>query len=129
MGDIGPNPLLTLCTPPILLDTASATSTAIRMSILSISTAHFAQDTSNEAANLLGEGGNSWSSRQQSLETVSKQLKKAALSNITLATGQSLGPSQGRSLALESDVRQAWLTIHSGRDTGGLHSAVYQRCT
>jgi hypothetical protein len=97
MGNIGPNPLLTLCTPLTLLDTASATSAAIRMSILSISTAHFAHDIppSEVVAPPATQSEFSWSKACDSLETVSGRFKKASLSNITLATGKSVGPGQG----------------------------------
>jgi hypothetical protein len=103
MGNIGPNPLLTLCTPLTLLDTASATSAAIRMSILSISTAHFAHDTpASEIAASTNLSDFNWVTTCNSLETVSGRFKKAALSNITLATGKSVGPAQSRCFLLIS---------------------------
>lgn len=100
MGDIGPNPLLTLCTPLTLLDTGSATSAAIRMSILSISTAHFAHDTLDGPTEVVNVADTTWASRCEALGTVSGRLKKAALSNITLATGKSLNPAEGEYISV-----------------------------
>lgn len=102
MGDIGPNPLLTLCTPLTLLDTGSATSAAIRMSILSISTAHFAHDTLNGPTKVVNLADTTWASRCEALGTVSSRLKKAAISNITLATGKSLNAAEGEVLSESS---------------------------
>ena len=101
MGDIGPNPLLTLCTPLTLLDTGSATSAAIRMSILSISTAHFAHDTLNGPTKVVNLADTTWASRCEALGTVSGRLKKAAISNITLATGKSLNAAEGEYICSE----------------------------
>lgn len=83
MGNIGPNPLLALCTPLNLLDTMTASSAAIRMSILSISTAHFAHET----AEAIGSAAHTpeWQKQKEQLEAMSTKFKKAALSNITLA--------------------------------------------
>jgi hypothetical protein len=83
MGNIGPNPLVTLCTPGKLLDTNSAASAAIRMSILSTSIAHFTYET----ADIVGAAHlpTRWAETKAKLDAVGAKFKKAALSNIFLA--------------------------------------------
>ena len=85
MGNVGPNPLLALCTPLKLLDTASAWAGAIRMSILSISATHFAHETEGSVGKeLLGE---EWDAKRVRLKELSRKFKKAALCNVYLGTG------------------------------------------
>ncbi|KAI9637142.1 fungal-specific transcription factor domain-containing protein [Dioszegia hungarica] len=90
MGNIGPNPLVTLCTPSKLLDTSSAASAAIRMSLLSTSMAHFTYETVDlvGAANL----GRNWASTRARLDAVGRKFKKAALSNIFMAETTETSP-------------------------------------
>ena len=97
MGNIGPNPLLALCTPLRLLDTTSATSAAMRMSMLSISVAHFAHETEQ----VLGVDvlGGTWigGGQKKQLKRMSEKFKKAALSNLTLATTTDASTQHGMS--------------------------------
>lgn len=92
MGNIGPNPLLAICTPHRLLDTKSAASAAMRMSMLSTSVAHFAHDTEHymPAADLPA----SWDEQKAQLKAMSHKFKKAALANILLAAGTDSGAEQ-----------------------------------
>ncbi|WVW78653.1 hypothetical protein I302_100613 [Kwoniella bestiolae CBS 10118] len=97
MGNIGPNPLLALCTPVKLLDTNSAASAAIRMSMLSTGIAHFIHETGSslrntDAALTLGNG--QWERMRGKLKEISGKFKKAALSNITLAASSERSPDQ-----------------------------------
>ncbi|WWC87118.1 uncharacterized protein L201_002004 [Kwoniella dendrophila CBS 6074] len=97
MGNIGPNPLLALCTPIKLLDTNSAASAAIRMSMLSTGIAHFIHETglnikSSSAEQNLGLG--QWQRMRLKLKEISDKFKKAALSNITLAASSERSPDQ-----------------------------------
>ncbi|OCF59004.1 hypothetical protein L486_03502 [Kwoniella mangroviensis CBS 10435] len=97
MGNIGPNPLLALCTPVKLLDTNSAASAAIRMSMLSTGIAHFIHETGSslkntELAVMLGKG--QWERMRGKLKEISGKFKKAALSNITLAASSERSPDQ-----------------------------------
>ncbi|RSH82889.1 hypothetical protein EHS25_005879 [Saitozyma podzolica] len=93
MGNIGPNPLLALCTPLNLLDTSSAACAAIRMSMLSISVTHFVHET-EEAAGVPGMGP-AWSSQKSTLKAMSDKFKKAAVASILLAAGSNPGRAQG----------------------------------
>jgi hypothetical protein len=129
MGDVGQNPLLTLCTPLTLLDTASATSAAIRMSILSISTAHFAHDTLDGPTEVVSVANTTWSSRCEALETVSARFKKAALCNITLATGKSLSPAEGETISSCFYQTGHSLMQHSRQHPGRMHITLYSGCT
>jgi hypothetical protein len=86
MGNIGPNPLLTICASARLLDTACAGSAALRMSILSASTAHLI----SEAGERSSSSGNSswiagWTSLKKSLQGLGEMFRKAAVANIVLA--------------------------------------------
>jgi hypothetical protein len=83
MGNIGPNPLLSLCTPVKLLDTFSAASAALRMSLLSASVTHFLWIT--EAAQ--DQDDERWDHQKASMKALSYKFKQAALTNIMLATG------------------------------------------
>lgn len=93
MGNIGPNPLLALCTPLNLLDTSSAACAAIRMSMLSISVTHFVHET-EEAVGVPGMGP-AWSSQKSTLKAMSDKFKKAAVASILLAAGSNPGRAQG----------------------------------
>ncbi|WVR07883.1 hypothetical protein IAU60_004926 [Kwoniella sp. DSM 27419] len=92
MGNIGPNPLLALCTPVKLLDTNSAASAAIRMSMLSVGLAHFTHETKEAVGP--NELGTSWAVLKENLKEMSNRFKKAALSNITLAAKGEADPQQ-----------------------------------
>ncbi|GFZ52220.1 hypothetical protein JCM24511_09993 [Saitozyma sp. JCM 24511] len=92
MGNIGPNPLLALCTPLNLLDTSSAACAAIRMSMLSISVTHFVHET-EEAVGVPGMGP-AWSSQKSTLKAMSDKFKKAAVASILLAAGSNPGRAQ-----------------------------------
>lgn len=93
MGNIGPNPLLTLCTPNKLLDTSSAASAAIRMSMLSTSIAHFTHETVELVGVVnLGPG---WPDQKGRLDAMGRKFKKAALSNILLAETTETNPEHG----------------------------------
>lgn len=96
MGNIGPNPLLALCTPFRLLDTNSAAAAAMRMSVLSTSVAHYAHETEEAVgkANL----GRMWESQKSQLRAMSEKFKKAAVSNILLCTSSDGGTHQIDSL-------------------------------
>lgn len=95
MGNVGPNPLLALCTPLKLLDTASAWAGAIRMSILSISATHFAHETvGTVGVDMLG-GEREWEGgKRRRLKELSRKFKKAALCNVYLGTAGD-DPHQG----------------------------------
>ncbi|WWC59260.1 uncharacterized protein I303_101810 [Kwoniella dejecticola CBS 10117] len=93
MGNIGPNPLLTLCTPVKLLDTNSAASAAIRMSMLSTAIAHFIHET-NSTLKQSGMGVGQWERMKLKMKEMSNKFKKAALSNITLAASSEKSPDQ-----------------------------------
>jgi hypothetical protein len=97
MGNIGPNPLLALCTPLRLLDTKSAASAAMRMSMLSTSVAHFAHETEEHMG--LPNLGAAWAHQKAQLRTMSEKFKKAALSNITLSASSDNGTHQSESLS------------------------------
>ncbi|KAK8846872.1 hypothetical protein IAR55_005962 [Kwoniella newhampshirensis] len=92
MGNIGPNPLLALCTPLKLLDTNSAASAAIRMSMLSAGVAHFTHETADAVGK--SELGPGWRDQRNKLKEMGNKFKKAALSNITLAARGENGPDQ-----------------------------------
>ncbi|WVQ99110.1 hypothetical protein IAU59_006242 [Kwoniella sp. CBS 9459] len=92
MGNIGPNPLLALCTPLKLLDTNSAASAAIRMSMLSVGIAHFAHETKDTVGP--ARLGPDWENQRQKLKEMGKKFKKAALSNVTLAARGEASPDQ-----------------------------------
>lgn len=94
MGNIGPNPLLALCTPNKLLNTASAASAAIRMSLLSISVAHL----THESVDLIGSSnlGPEWVEQKAKLDEMGKKFKKAALTNIFLAETSETDPEHGK---------------------------------
>ncbi|WVQ84847.1 hypothetical protein IAT38_007004 [Cryptococcus sp. DSM 104549] len=92
MGNIGPNPLLALCTPLKLLDTNSAASAAIRMSMLSAGVAHFTHETADAVSK--EELGRHWEAQRQTLKEMGNKFKKAALSNITLAARSETSPEQ-----------------------------------
>ncbi|WWC67750.1 uncharacterized protein I206_101662 [Kwoniella pini CBS 10737] len=107
MGNIGPNPLLTLCTPVKLLDTNSAASAAIRMSMLSTAIAHFIHETNSllkqsNSSNLglsynlglEGMGVGQWERMKLKMKEMSNKFKKASLSNITLAASSEKSPDQ-----------------------------------
>ncbi|KAK4689735.1 hypothetical protein P7C73_g392, partial [Tremellales sp. Uapishka_1] len=91
MGNIGPNPLLALCTPLSLLDTSSAASAAMRMSMLSTSTTHFAHET----AEALGRGGVGvgWKEKRAAMKELGRKFKRAAQSNVLLASASSANGS------------------------------------
>jgi hypothetical protein len=78
-----PNPLLGLCTPAKLLDTNSAASAALRMSMLSMSVTHLPY------GGALGidptAHGPTWAGQKASLKALGNKFKRAALSNILLA--------------------------------------------
>jgi hypothetical protein len=93
MGNIGPNPLLTLCTPKILLDTTSAASASIRMSMLSTSIAHFTHETVDMIG--LANLGPAWTGQKVKLDEMGRKFKKAALSNILLAENSETNPEHG----------------------------------
>lgn len=92
MGNIGPNPLLAVCTPLKLLDTNSAASAAIRMSMLSVGVAHFTHETKDAVGK--NELGRNWEIQRKKLKEMGSKFKKAALSNITLAARAQNGPDQ-----------------------------------
>ncbi|AFR97193.2 hypothetical protein C343_05329 [Cryptococcus neoformans C23] len=92
MGNIGPNPLLAVCTPLKLLDTNSAASAAIRMSMLSVGVAHFTHETKDAVGK--NELGRNWETQRKKLKEMGSKFKKAALSNITLAARAQNGPDQ-----------------------------------
>lgn len=110
MGNIGPNPLVTLCTPSKLLDTSSAASAAIRMSLLSTSMAHFTYETVDlvGAANL----GRNWASTRARLDAVGRKFKKAALSNIFMAETTETSPEASECIDVCSENR-AHLVVDS----------------
>jgi hypothetical protein len=83
MGNIGPNPLLSLCTPVKLLDTFSAASAALRMALLSASVTHFLWVA--EAA--LDHPDEHWERQKASMKALSYKFKQDALTYIMLATG------------------------------------------
>lgn len=83
MGNIGPNPLLAICTPLRLLDTNSAASAAMRMSMLSTSIAHYAHETGQLLYN--NQVPAVWADQKAQLKAMSNKFKKAALSNILLS--------------------------------------------
>ncbi|OCF32134.1 hypothetical protein I316_06290 [Kwoniella heveanensis BCC8398] len=105
MGNIGPNPLLALCTPLKLLDTNSAASAAIRMSMLSVGIAHFTHETKDTVG--LAELGPNWENQRQKLKDMGKKFKKAALSNVTLAARGEASPDQTCTLLCIRDVISA----------------------
>ncbi|WRT64943.1 uncharacterized protein IL334_001883 [Kwoniella shivajii] len=95
MGNIGPNPLLALCTPIKLLDTNSAASAAIRMSMLSTGISHFTHETGAALKGVeLGMSIGHWERMKLKLKEISGKFKKAALSNITLAASSERSPDQ-----------------------------------
>lgn len=100
MGNIGPNPLLALCTPPNLLDTSSAACAAIRMSMLSVSVTHFVHET--EEAVGIKTMGTAWACQKKTLRAMSDKFKQAAISNMLLAAGSKPGAAQGKAAQLYS---------------------------
>ena len=92
MGNIGPNPLLAICTPLRLLDTNAAASAAMRMAMLSTSVAHFAHETEQHipAAQLPP----AWRDQKAQLKAMSNKFKKAALANILLTASTDGGTAQ-----------------------------------
>ncbi|WWD22184.1 hypothetical protein CI109_106675 [Kwoniella shandongensis] len=92
MGNIGPNPLSALCTPLKLLDTNSAASAAIRMSMLSTGVAHFTHETADTVSK--DELGQGWAEQRKRLKEMGNKFKRAALANITLAARGENGPDQ-----------------------------------
>jgi len=93
MGNIGPNPLLAFCTPNKLLDTASPASAAIRMSIMSISVVHLVLETQDMVGPIMS-GRMEWDIRKKRMMEMSGKFKKAALSNLLLATRTEGSPQQ-----------------------------------
>lgn len=89
MGNIGPNPLLAICTPLRLLDTNSAASAAMRMSMLSTSVAHFGHETEQHIDTTSLPPA--WSDQKAQLKAMSARFKRAALSNILLASSSDGG--------------------------------------
>ncbi|ODN79823.1 hypothetical protein, variant [Cryptococcus amylolentus CBS 6039] len=92
MGNIGPNPLLAFCTPDRLLDTNSAASAAVRMSMLSTGVAHFTHETSDAVGP--AELGVGWEGQRKKLKELGNKFKRAALANITLAAKVETGDEQ-----------------------------------
>ncbi|TYJ55671.1 hypothetical protein B9479_003574 [Cryptococcus floricola] len=92
MGNIGPNPLLAFCTPGRLLDTNSAASAAVRMSMLSTGVAHFTHETSYAVGR--AELGVGWEGQCKKLKELGNKFKRAALANITLAAKAETGDEQ-----------------------------------
>lgn len=83
MGEIGPNPYLTLCSPTRLLDTNSPSSAALRMSMLSTTLVHFVSDLENSGAT---EGKPNWPEQKAQLREMGRKFKRAALANIMLTS-------------------------------------------
>jgi hypothetical protein len=80
MGKSGVNPILTLCTPSRLLDVSCAAAAALRMSILSVSLAHF----SNQLRISYLFSDEEKASYQASIRGLGDKLKTAILANIVL---------------------------------------------
>ncbi|ORX39448.1 fungal-specific transcription factor domain-domain-containing protein [Kockovaella imperatae] len=85
MGDMGPNPLLGLCTPSRLLDVTSPGAAAMRMSMLSASIVHYAYETEQIGDHL--SFGSKWAQHRTDLKEMSDKFKRAAVANIVLAAG------------------------------------------
>ena len=108
MGNIGPNPLLAICTPLRLLDTNSAASAAMRMSMLSTAIAHYAHETEQQLYSK--DAPAIWADQKSQLKAMSNKFKKAALSNILLSA-----KSDGS--AAQTDTVLAACTLLCIRDT------------
>ncbi|ORY24898.1 hypothetical protein BCR39DRAFT_561360 [Naematelia encephala] len=101
MGNIGPNPLLALCTPLMLLNTDSPASAAIRMSMLSTSVAHFTHET--EEVVELKRLGPQWPKQKEVLQEMGRKFKQAALANMMLAVHGDGGPLYTDSILATAD--------------------------
>ncbi len=88
-----PNPLLSLCTPLKLLDTNSAASAALRMSMLSTSVTHFSYEMQQAVG--IEALGPAWTGQKASLRAFGNKFKRAALSNILLAASPESSLKEG----------------------------------
>lgn len=80
-----PNPILSTCTPTRILDLGSAAAAALRMSVMSISVAHLANDAKTDAGRMQGAEGPRWQAIIAAVEAQSRRLRSAALASVVLA--------------------------------------------
>ena len=107
MGNSGQNPLLHLCTPWNLFDTMCPASTAVRMSILSISAAYLAHETSQSS--FAAEISPQWPEQKRTVIEMGIKFKHAALSNIFLADTNTASTVQRESSKIPDWTKAEWL--------------------